>query len=348
MASTPIAVAGIGMISSVGLSAPEVGASARAGTMRFTQTSIMDRRYQPVTLAEVPEEGLPPLDEKLEGVGLTGREARLVRLAEVALTECLSTLPAGSAAPPLVVSLPESQTSKPLDEKRFVGALAVQAGGFDRKHAETFFRGRSGGLRAISRAADWLDAGAPFVVAGGVDTYRDLYVLGALDMEGRLKSASNLDGFIPGEGAAFLLLTRPGSSGAGQAPLALLSGFSAALEPGHLYSDQPYRGDGLATALKAALSNGGGPIGDVYSTMNGESHWAKEWGVAFLRNRGRFLEDHGMYHPADAYGDAGAAAGPLMVGLAALGIREGYRRSPCLVYASSDRGERAAVIVDVN
>src|SRR5688572_18344182 len=231
--TTPMAVAGVGMISSVGLSAPEVAASVRAGTMRLTETSIMDKRFQPVTLGEVPEEGLPPLHEKLEGVGLTSREARLIRLAEVALKECLTSLPAGAAPPPLVIALPESQTTRTLDEKRFVGALAVQAGGFDRKHTEAFFRGRSGGLRAIARAGDWLDAGASFVIAGGVDTYRDLYVLGTLDMQGRLKSESNLDGFIPGEGAAFLLLARPGNEGTRKPSLAMLSGFAAALEEGH-------------------------------------------------------------------------------------------------------------------
>jgi 3-oxoacyl-[acyl-carrier-protein] synthase-1 len=80
--------------------------------------------------------------------------------------------------------------------------------------------------------------------------------------------------------------------------------------------------------------------------MNGESHWAKEWGVAFIRNRDRFVESHGMHHPADCHGDTGAAAGLIMVGLAALGIQEGYRSSPSLVYASSDQGERAVVLVN--
>jgi 3-oxoacyl-[acyl-carrier-protein] synthase-1 len=346
MASSSVAVVGLGMISAVGLSAPEVAASVRAGSMRLTETPIMDKRFQPMTLAEVPENGLPALNESLKGVGLTSREARMVRLAEVALKECLSSLPAGAVPPPLVLSLPESQTTKPLDEKRILDALSVQVGGFVRKQAEAFCRGRSGGLRAIARAVDWLDAGAQFVVAGGVDTYRDLYVLGTLDMEGRLKSASNLDGFIPGEGAGFLLLTRPGNSGSGKPPLAILSSFANSMEPGHMYSDQPYRGDGLALAVTAALANGAGPVEDVYSSMNGENAWAKEWGVAFMRNRGRFVEGYGTHHPADCYGDAGAAAGVIMVGLAALGISEGYRRSPCLVYGSSDRGERAVLTVN--
>jgi 3-oxoacyl-[acyl-carrier-protein] synthase-1 len=52
-----------------------------------------------------------------------------------------------------------------------------------------------------------------------------------------------------------------------------------------------------------------------------------------------------MHHPADCCGDTGAAAGPLMTGLAALGLAGGYRRGPCLVYGSSDRGGRAALAV---
>jgi 3-oxoacyl-[acyl-carrier-protein] synthase-1 len=188
----------------------------------------------------------------------------------------------------------------------------------------------------------------PFMVAGGVDSYRDLYVLGTLDQERRVKSDVHLDGFIPGEGAAFLLLAARGAAeAAGLAPLATLSPAAVAVEAGHLYSEEPYRGDGLAAALARLFGAGAlaEPVQEVYSSMNGESHWAKEWGVGFLRNRAGFRPDHGMHHPADCLGDTGAACGPLLVGLAALGVREGYRRSPCLVYGSSDDGLRAALAV---
>ncbi|HEU4456419.1 MAG TPA: hypothetical protein VFR81_25350 [Longimicrobium sp.] len=341
MAERGAAVVGVGMVSAVGLSAPEVAASVRAGIMRYSETPIMDRRFRPFTLAEVPEDGLPPLHPALEEARLTSREARMARLAEPALRECLAALPAGAPPPPLVVALPETETTRPLDEARILDALSTQAGGFDRARCEAMFRGRSGGIRAIARAVDWLDAGAPFVIAGGVDTYRDLYVLGTLDLEGRVKTPTTLDGFIPGEGAAFLLLAKPGAAGA----IAGLGGFAAGIEPGHLYSEQPYRGDGLAMVFAAALGNGAGPVAEVYASMNGENHWAKEWGVAFLRSRPKFAEGHGMHHPADCHGDTGAAAGPLMVALAALGIRDGYRQAPCLVYGSNDRGERAALLV---
>src|SRR5439155_16341288 len=187
-----------------------------------------------------------------------------------------------------------------------------------------------------------------FMIAGGVDTHRDRYVLGTLDMEKRVKSSANLDGFIPGEGAGFLLLAdRGAASSAGLTPWAGVSAVALSTEPGHLYSEESYRGDGLAQAVQQLAQAGAlvGPIREVYSSMNGENHWAKEWGVARIRSNGTFSAEHGMHHPADCYGDTGAACGPLLAGLAALGIKQGYRRSPALVYGSSDRGQRAALIV---
>jgi 3-oxoacyl-[acyl-carrier-protein] synthase-1 len=186
------------------------------------------------------------------------------------------------------------------------------------------------------------------MVAGAIDTYRDSFVLASLDGKQRVKSASNLDGFIPGEGAGFLLLTQASTAKKyGLAALASVSRVAVGFEPGHLHSSEPYRGDGLADVFRqlSALGAVQAPIGEVYSSMNGENHWAKEWGVAYLRNKQIFHEQHGMHHPADCFGDTGAACGPLMVGLAALGIRQGYRKAPALVYGSSDVGPRCAVVV---
>lgn len=352
--TTGIVIVGVGMMTAVGLTAGETAASVRAGVARFTETPIRDHRARPFTLAEVPEEGLPGLGEGVEAPppapGLTARERRLLRLATMPLGECLAALPAGLPAPGLVLALPTAATTRPLDGAAFVGRLVAQlGGGLDPRLVDASDRGRAGGVAALDRAAALIRAGhAGFMVAGGVDSYRDPYVLATLDVEGRVKSAVHLDGFIPGEGAAFLLLaSREAAAAAGLPVLATLSPAAVAVEEGHLYSEQPYRGDGLAAALAGLFGAGvvGGPVEEVYSSMNGESHWAKEWGVGFLRNRAAFAPEHGMHHPADCFGDTGAACGPIMAGLAALGVREGYRRSPCLVYGSSDDGLRAALAV---
>jgi 3-oxoacyl-[acyl-carrier-protein] synthase-1 len=120
------------------------------------------------------------------------------------------------------------------------------------------------------------------------------------------------------------------------------------LEPGHLASEEPYRGDGLAAAFTAALEAAGElpPIGCVYSSFNGERYWAKEFGVAMLRNRDAFDPAHQMEHPAECFGDLGAAHGAVLLAMACLGLHKGYRRSPALVYSSSDLGRRAAIVLE--
>jgi 3-oxoacyl-[acyl-carrier-protein] synthase-1 len=53
-----------------------------------------------------------------------------------------------------------------------------------------------------------------------------------------------------------------------------------------LLSDETYRGDGLDAAFKQALSEHAGEgIHTIYASMNGENYWAKEFGVAYLRNK---------------------------------------------------------------
>jgi 3-oxoacyl-[acyl-carrier-protein] synthase-1 len=346
-----VVVVGVGMLTAVGLSAPETAASVRTATMRFAETSIRDHRFEPFTLAEVPEEGLSPLVESVASTtGLTSREMRILRLAPAALLECLVPLRDIPDRPGLVLALPETSTTSPIESDSLLRLLERQTGGaFDVSRSDASAVGRAGGLVAIQRAADEIRAHrARFMVAGGVDSYRDLYVLGTMDMEKRVKSSAHLDGFIPGEGAAFLLLTsEANASRSGLTPLARLSSLALGFEGGHLYSEAPYRGDGLAGTIQTLTSTADAdwPFREIYSSMNGENHWAKEWAVSFLRNRAAFDDDHGMQHPADCFGDTGAACGPLMVGLAALGMVGGYRQSPALVYGSSDFGARAALSV---
>jgi 3-oxoacyl-[acyl-carrier-protein] synthase-1 len=350
--SDGVLIAGVGMVSAVGLSASETAASVRSGTMRFSETPFRDKHFEPFTLALVPDAGLPEITNETPLRRASSREDRLLGLATRALRECLAAL-AGDlprGAIPLILALPEMETRLPLDRQRFVRRIATQLGGaIDHRRCDASHTGRAGGLAAVGHAVALLQAGyAEFIIAGGVDSYVDLHVLGTLDMEQRVKSSTNLDGFIPGEGAAFLLLTRASVAATRRIPVrATLSPVALGSEAGHLYSAEPYRGDGLATTLAQLLSSGFSsvPVADVFSSMNGESHWAKEWGVGYARNRGLFESEAKMHHPADSFGDTGAASGPLMVGLAALGVAAGYRRSPSLVYASSDRGGRAALTV---
>lgn len=343
-------IVGVGMVTSVGLGAEMTAASVRASISRMAESRLLDQRYKPFVLAEVPDTELPPLKAGLVSAELSARERRMLRMAAVALADCLANLPEAVESPPLFLALPEPGPAGESPSEHFLAHLAEQCGAaFDLERSESYRSGRVGGLTAIGRAAERMNGGgASLALAGGVDTYRDSALLAALDAEGRVASEVNPDGFIPGEGAGFLLLTSERSaSNPGLAPLASTSRVAMGFEEGHLYSEQPCSGNGLAevVARLAAAEARGQPIQAVSASMNGESHWAREWGVAYIRNSDAFAGDHEMHHPADCFGDTGAASGPLQVGLTAIGLKNEYRRAPGLVYCSSDRGERAGLIV---
>jgi 3-oxoacyl-[acyl-carrier-protein] synthase-1 len=53
-------------------------------------------------------------------------------------------------------------------------------------------------------------------------------------------------------------------------------------------------------------------------------------------------------HPADKYGDTGAATGAILTALAATALLDGSRNGPALVWAASDREPRACALLCVS
>ena len=79
--------------------------------------------------------------------------------------------------------------------------------------------------------------------------------------------------------------------------------------------------------------------------MNGENHWAKEYGVAFLRNRKAFKDPVCVEHPADCYGDIGSATATALISLAAENLFKNDLAQAHLVYSSSDTAKRGAIVL---
>lgn len=343
-----ISIIGIGMMTPVGDSAAMTATSVQAGISAYQASSIYNKRFQPMTLALTPEDALPPLHEELEKVPrLTSRQRRMLRLADKPIAAALSALKTPTA-PPLLLAGPEAipDCPPPLDDS-FLAHLHRQAkGGFNLSKSKLFPHGRASGIEAIAQAWTMLTSEAePFVLVGGVDTYLDLYLLGTLDLHDRVLADGVMDGFCPGEGAAFLLLASAQTvEKKSLHPIAQICKPELAAEPGHRYSQSPYKGEGLAQAVTAALAGlEGGEANTVFSSMTGENLHAKEWGVTGIRNQAALAEKLQFEHPADCYGDPGAAAGPLMIGLAALGMSDGDVAGPCLIYCSSEHEKRGAL-----
>ena len=350
MAREAIVIAGAGVVSPIGLSLAETAASARGRLARLREIEWRDRRFEPFIVGAVPDDGLPELHAELTKLHLPYREARMLRIAHVALEEACAALPVEAAKISLLLGLPEHHTRQPIDAAAFLQRLIVQTGApIDIQRSVAVAKGRAAGLMAWKQACARLERGDDeFVLVGGVDSLVDLFVLDALDLQQRIRSSMNSDGFTPAEGAAFLVLCTAKTAAQHGLPVyAQILGSGFGHEHGHLYSEQAYLGEGLANTVSALLAESPppAPIGCVYSSFNGERYWGREYSVARMRSAQWFAPDQQMEHPAECCGDLGAAHGPMLAALAAHGVREGYRRAPCLVYASSDYGDRAVALL---
>lgn len=346
-------IAGIGMITAIGGSAltTAVAVRARRKGMQISET-YKNRACKPITLATVPDAALPEFRPELatqEDINIP--MGRMLLMASVALEDAMASY-RGAKPLPLILAGPRSYAGQEVPfSHAFIGHLTAQTDvAFDRHNSRLIADGRSGVLIGIDLAIKYLSLNTgDYVLVGGVDTYQDYDLLLQLDAQDRIKTEDATDSFIPGEAAGMLLLT-------GKPELAqTFGGFKIGLfapglahEPGHLYSEATYTGDGLANAVRLAIGESNGQrIQAVYSSMNGEHFWAKEYGVAMLRNKEALIEDPSHEHPADCLGDTGAAAGAVLIGVAGLTMARWGKPRHSLIYCSSDHGQRAAMCLSL-
>ena len=333
------------MITPVGVNSQQTSSSVQAGIARFSELFWKNKSYEPIVMASISDDCLPePL--ALSEWKLNFLEHRLACIFAAALLQFDKVYEKNI---PLILGLPGNDEHKNFSRESLLEIfLELGKGRFSHEQSRVIEEGRASGLLAIDFGCRLLDGKAEVILAGGIDSFKDLNALGYLDAKNRLKTERNLDGLIPGEGAGFLLITTEDIARDKKWDiLGEISATSTGFENGHLHSREPYKGDGLAGVVENIFTQEARAeqVGVVYSSMNGENYWSKEWGVTYLRNNRRFREDLALEHPSDCYGDLGSAAGPVMVGLAQDAIRTGSRNGPALVYSSSDAGPRAAVIV---
>ncbi len=332
----------------IGSGTDQVWASARAGIARIGNSHVMDRHFEAIQMGLVPEDALPELTPDIDALPLPSRARRMLRLAAPSLQAVGQTL---TGPAPLVIGLPEL-TADEAPWLRHVPAYLQRLTGvaIDQAHSAVVPRGRAAALLALEQALHLIaTGGASHVIIGGVDTYLDLRLLGTLDAEGRILGRRVMDGFIPGEGAAFYVLSAPAATPvSGQR--VIVNGAASTLDPGHRYGEAPARGEGLAIALEQVrdgMRRQIPPVATTFAGFNGESFDAKLWGVARMRHNDFFAPRMVIEHPADKFGDAGAALGAILTVLAAHSLSTGSRQGPALVWAASDRDPRGCAVLSV-
>src|SRR5205807_1604053 len=151
---------------------------------------------------------------------------------------------------------------------------------FNVSDSRIFPNGRAAALIALDAALTALDQRRIDVaLVGGVDSYTDLGLLARLDAEERIRTLGAHDGFIPGEGCGVLILRAHRGRTVPRGRV-WVRGVALTREAGHLYAQEPCRGEGLALAMNGLSDRIGAvePARGVYAAFNGEHFWAKEWG----------------------------------------------------------------------
>jgi 3-oxoacyl-[acyl-carrier-protein] synthase-1 len=333
-----LSVLASGMMTGVGLSAPASCAAIRCVINHFAETRFVDSGGQPIIGCEVP------LPEAWRGL------TKLVHLVVPPLRECLSA--AGAVKPeqvPLLLCVAEKDRPGRLAglDDRLLAEVQSEAGVRFHASSSVFALGRVGGAMALEQARRLIEnQGVPLVLLAGVDSYLVAATLRAYEERGRLLTAKNSNGFIPGEAGAAILLGGPGR---GKGPELACLGIGFGQEPATIESEVPLRGDGLVQAIRAAFKDANQTYDAVdyqLADLSGEQHSFKEATLALTRTLRIRKPEFPLQHVGDCIGEVGAAVLPCLLGVARAAARKGYAPGKgVLCHLHNDGPERAALIL---
>ncbi|ACR10699.1 conserved hypothetical protein [Teredinibacter turnerae T7901] len=332
----------IRLLCPLGDSAATTYSAVRASISGFADDLFLVPGYERIKAARIPEAALPPLSDALLLEGLTSRQRRILRLSTPSV-QALAVDSGALDAPLIWVVAPEAAQTRNNFAQQAPRYLAEQAGvSLHPTQNKILPYGRAGVFQALAEADQMLKQGQyNHVYIGASDTFFDNRSLAVLAADNRVASRSATNAFIPGEAAVFFRVSRQPLSKSAIA----LGAPGRALEQAHINSDQPCLGAGLDQAWKQALDClNGSQVSTLISSLNGELYWARELGVAAMRNSAQFSEGYAHLHPADCYGDCGAATGALGIAMACQGLLENQIQGAVLIYSSSDHTPRGAVL----
>ncbi|MDF3014572.1 MAG: hypothetical protein K0Q78_2776 [Cellvibrio sp.] len=341
-------IANTGMITSVGPTVTATFYAVAASISGYQLSRYRSKNRKPISMALVPSDVFDILDYELEECDFYNAQYdHAIKMAIVAANEACSGKSITQPIP-FMLAMPEPELGPFAPHSLLTRNLAEHCPPvISPDLTRSFHSGRAAGIEALDFAFQYLSDN-PFILIGGSDSCIHPERIKKLDDAGRLLTIESADSFAPGEGACFLLLTPDIElAQARDGCVIALHPPGQAEEQGHLYSDIPYRGDGLDQAFKKALH--GQPdlgIQAIYSSMNGENFWAKEYGVAYLRSKSRFTDPVRIEHPADCYGDLGAATATALIAMSAENLWKNKHQYKHLVYSSSDTGKRGALVVE--
>jgi 3-oxoacyl-[acyl-carrier-protein] synthase-1 len=345
-----VQIIGMGATTPIGRTVWTSAAAARAGICGFNEHPFMiDTAGEPMRVARAPW-----LD-----VSITGAE-RFCALLFPAIDEVLATiskqLAEQSVKIGLALALPQPRPGQPNELTEAILASVKSRYGDLFISIQHFAVGHAAGHLALDAALKQFTASTldVFVVAG-VDSYIEPETLEWIEECDQLHGGGPLNnawGFIPGEAAGAVLVATEEFTWRNRLPsLGEVLSVGVGREIKLIKTDAVCIGEGLTQAFRAALSAlmPGEQIHNVFCDMNGEKYRADEYGFSTLRTKQHFRSATDFIAYADCWGDVGAAGVPLHIATAVISHRKRYSKGPVsFVWASSESGERGAVVIRAN
>lgn len=312
-------IVGVGARSPSGLTALQVTMSARAAYFVPRPSHLVDRNGDPIAtarLASIADNvmglprfvvlAVPPLIQAAHA-WMEDRRSRSRQVAPIPLFLALPSVDRPGVDPRLekdLLPLLAERTRLPIDLERSVLVRECRGGGALAMEL------------AMAALAKDEHEGA---LVGGVDTYFDPDVLEHLDVERRLHGPETENGFVPGEAAAFVMLTSRRRA-TNLSRLGQVLSAAVEMEPHPFGSDEPCLAEGLTKVLRrAAATSVGARAGRIpwaLTDVANERHRVDEWAFAEGRLHKAFTPDHVHDQPLLKTGDVGAASTALLVTMA--------------------------------
>lgn len=335
MSSHHIAIQKAGLVTSVGLTAPQSCAAFRAKISNPTETGFMDSGGELIMAHQVP------LARPWSGL------MKLTKMAAMVIEEALSGVEKRSWRDvPLLLCVAE--TDRPgrmegLEDQLFLqiqNELDVTFG----PDSAVVIQGRVGVAVALVQARALIaQRNVSRVLIAAVDSLLNWQTLTFYEHHDRLLTGRNSNGFIPGEAAGALLVGLP-DRGAFEL---VCTGIGFGREVAHFESQEPLRADGLASAIKGSLSEAGIQMHDMdfrITDSSGEHYYFKEAALALSRTLRQRKEAFDIWHPAECTGEIGACVGATVIALAQAACNKAYTKGRnILVHMANDAGQRAAL-----
>jgi 3-oxoacyl-[acyl-carrier-protein] synthase-1 len=333
----PLRVAASGICCAVGYNAPAASCALRAGMDHFSESACVAQDGSPVRVAQLMEENLWGPD-------------RLAMWARYAIGECLERIaPAEHDGIPLL--LLTAPSDRPLSTKRAridTARAASEALEMSFPPTSLIYAGGHAVLgKALLRAQEMLLAqnGVDKVLIAGLDSLIDAPVITHYLRQERLIVPGNSDGFLPGEGAAAIVLERAAPRDRGLH----IAGIGLGQEAGRPDGSAPSRAQGLSNAMRQAMARAGvdcNVLAFRLSDQNGEVFFAREAANAITRVAEPGGNIPQVLTTADCTGEIGAATGVLMLAWLHHLLPHSDAPGKCgLLHLADDQGARSAIVV---